>query len=646
MATIKCKKCGATIETNNDSVIFCGHCGTQQELTQSIEEKSNGAEARGKKTKKVILGIALALLILAVTIVMLVTVIVPNIKYNNAVALMSEGKYLEAAEVFAALGNHKDSEECKKDCYATLAKQEIEKQNYKGALGYFFMADAYEEFKNEMLACWEYVAVRETIATDISYTVAVKQDGTVEVTEYTAFYFDNYGQVDVLEWSDIIAVDVGLRHTVGLKSDGTVVAVGDNAFGQCEVSEWTDIVAVSAGGEYTIGLKADGTVVATKPKKLSFDQNNVAEWTDIIAISADYNHIAGLKYDGTVVATGSNDFGECDVSHWTDIVRVLAKGNHTFGVKSDGTVVAVGHNDFGQCDVSEWTDIAEVSAGIYHTIGLKKDGTLVTTAYRGAHYNGQSDVSEWKDIIAISTITSHTVGLKSDGTVVVTKYTGENDYGQCNVGDWTEIKLPTYITGVIQHIEKPEEVVVNPVELGSAKVGDIVALGKYEQDDNTGNGQEDIEWIVLEKTDGKILVVSKYALDTKKFHNSGDMVTWGTSDIRDWLNKDFVDSAFTKKEKARISTVTITDTGNATEDKVFLMSVDEVKKYFSTDEQRKCAPTKSAEIRVKENASWTLRTSDEGGSKAYYVNIEGSIESRSVEAVMSFVRPAMWIEIE
>ena len=58
-----------------------------------------------------------------------------------------------------------------------------------------------------------------------------------------------------------MAVNAGW-HTVGLKSDGTVVAVGSNKYGQCDVSQWTDIVAVSAGGLHTVGLKSDGTVVA------------------------------------------------------------------------------------------------------------------------------------------------------------------------------------------------------------------------------------------------------------------------------------------------------------------------------------------------------------------------------------------------
>ncbi|MBQ4270131.1 MAG: zinc-ribbon domain-containing protein, partial [Clostridia bacterium] len=51
-------------------------------------------------------------------------------------------------------------------------------------------------------------------------------------------------------------------HMVGLKLDGTVLAVGDNYYWQCNVSEWRDIVAVEAGCYHTVGLKKDGTVVA------------------------------------------------------------------------------------------------------------------------------------------------------------------------------------------------------------------------------------------------------------------------------------------------------------------------------------------------------------------------------------------------
>jgi alpha-tubulin suppressor-like RCC1 family protein len=97
-------------------------------------------------------------------------------------------------------------------------------------------------------------------------------------------------------------VAAGEFHTVGLKSSGTVVAVGDNSDGQCDVGDWTDIVQVAAGFVHTVGLNSDGTVVAV----------------------------------------GHSGYGQCDVGNWTDIIQVAAGDYHTVGLRSDGTVVAAG----------------------------------------------------------------------------------------------------------------------------------------------------------------------------------------------------------------------------------------------------------------------------------------------------------------
>ena len=252
-----------------------------------------------------------------------------------------------------------------------------------------------------------------------SHTVGLKKDGTV-----VAVGENGSGQCDVSGWKDIIAVSAENYHTVGLKKDGTVVAVGDNTSGQCNVSDWKDIIAVSAGEWHTVGLKKDGTVVAVG--KNVYGQCDVSDWKDIIAVSAGYKHTVGLKKDGTVVAVGYNHFGQCDVSGWKDIIAVSAGDSHTVGLKKDGTVVAVGSNSSGQCNVSDWKDIIAVSAGYSHTVGLKKDGTVVAV-------DRNDDMLDWKDIIAVSAGVNNTVGLKKDGSVVAV---GWNYCGQCNVSDW------------------------------------------------------------------------------------------------------------------------------------------------------------------------------------------------------------------
>ena len=109
---------------------------------------------------------------------------------------------------------------------------------------------------------------------------------------------------------------------------------------------------VAAGGSHTVGLKADGTVVAVGSN--SDGQCNVGSWTNIIQVAAGIYHTVGVKADGTAIATGWNLDGQCNVSGWTDTIQVDAGHRHTVGVKADGTVVAVGDNTYEQCNVGDW----------------------------------------------------------------------------------------------------------------------------------------------------------------------------------------------------------------------------------------------------------------------------------------------------
>jgi len=240
-----------------------------------------------------------------------------------------------------------------------------------------------------------------------------------------------HGECDVGNWTDIKQVAAGSLHTVGLKSDGTVLATGDNSSGQCEVGGWTNTTQVTAGSHHTVGLKSDGTVVAVGD---NYDgQCDVGGWTGINQTAAGYFQTVGLKSDGTVVAVGRNWDGQCDVEGWTDIIQVAAGSFDTVGLKSDGTVVAVGSSSFRQCEVGNWTDIVQVAAGGLHMVGLKSDGTVVAVGLNG---DGQCDVGGWTGITQVAAGFEHTVGLKSDRTVVAV---GLNGDGQCDVGGWTDI---------------------------------------------------------------------------------------------------------------------------------------------------------------------------------------------------------------
>lgn len=124
------------------------------------------------------------------------------------------------------------------------------------------------------------------------------------------------------------------------------------------------------------------------------------------------------------------------------------------------------------------------------------------------------------------------------------------------------------------------------------QVGDYVVFGKYEQDGNKLNGAESIEWEVLEVDGNRALLISRYVLDCQRYneYTGTKAVTWETSDLRRWLNKDFYKTAFSESERRRIPTVTIenpdgpsyqhTDGGNDTDDKVFILSYYEVQNYY------------------------------------------------------------------
>jgi hypothetical protein len=73
-------------------------------------------------------------------------------------------------------------------------------------------------------------------------------------------------------------IDAGGYNTVGLKSDGTAMAVGLCTAGRCDVGTWTDIVQVSPGWIHTSGLKSDGTVVAAGCGGWNSGQCNVSDW--------------------------------------------------------------------------------------------------------------------------------------------------------------------------------------------------------------------------------------------------------------------------------------------------------------------------------------------------------------------------------
>ena len=195
-------------------------------------------------------------------------------------------------------------------------------------------------------------------------------------------------------------------------------------------------------------------------------------------------------------------------------------------------------------------------------------------------------------------------------------------------------------------------------KLKTVKEGDYVKFGSYEQDNNLSNGNEEIEWMVLSKNDQQVLLISKYILNYQKFNESENYaLTWSDSLIRSWLNDDFKTDAFTNNEESLIYDTTIID-ASITKDKIFLLSDEDVKKYFKNTTDRVCENTPySNSVMRGDESSWWLRTKDNNNSTkdssfVIIVHSNGTIGSRYSSDYMSLssfsycgVRPAMWIDL-
>lgn len=191
---------------------------------------------------------------------------------------------------------------------------------------------------------------------------------------------------------------------------------------------------------------------------------------------------------------------------------------------------------------------------------------------------------------------------------------------------------------------------------------DTIKMGSYEG--------KSLVWKVLDEKDGNLLVISVDGLQFMDFDNRDDKdknICWENSDIRIWLNNDFLNECFSEDEKMKIIETTITNTdeccpdsfnGANTTDSIFLLSHDEALQYFESDLTRSCHMkwVNNHGHKMDGHYNWWLRNTTEKG-KVYVINADGSVGSQ--EGIETFdyhltsansnavvVRPVMWVSKE
>ena len=213
-------------------------------------------------------------------------------------------------------------------------------------------------------------------------SVGLCSDGTCRMTG-DAFIGDG----SLFRWRDITALAAGNTHVLGLTREGKVLAFGekDNARhgkskgedaedfpNKYQVGDWTDIIQIAAGRSHSVGLKKDGTVVAVGEYRQGQLQIELCKGVKQIAAAGD--HSLALCENGTVRCWG--DLHD-DPRKLKGATMIATGEHHAVGLTADGSVLYMGDDSPGLRQVERWRDIIALSAGFDTTVGVRRDGRVL-----------------------------------------------------------------------------------------------------------------------------------------------------------------------------------------------------------------------------------------------------------------------------
>ena len=226
---------------------------------------------------------------------------------------------------------------------------------------------------------------------------------------------------------------------------------------------------------------------------------------------------------------------------------------------------------------------------------------------------------------------------------------------------------------------------------GSTEPDGTEGVDWIKSDTANKNGQDPyyyidpVKWRVLSNASGQLFLLSDQNLDVFQYHTDSESVTWEKSTMRSWLNgygvseniggdsgtdytsDHFIGTAFSEKEQKAIAETEVvnddnptygTEGGENTNDKIFLLSVDEARNssYFADNNSRIATNTAyvagggkigGGMLGVGEADNWWLRSPGTDDDVAAYVNDNGGVRSfgPNVDFVITAVRPAFNLDL-
>lgn len=185
----------------------------------------------------------------------------------------------------------------------------------------------------------------------------------------------------------------------------------------------------------------------------------------------------------------------------------------------------------------------------------------------------------------------------------------------------------------------------------------IIGKEKYHRAKKCYFKYEPIKWRVIKCENGEALLLSDIVLDKQKYNKRLKKVSWEKSTLRKWLNKKFMNRAFSSSEQEAIRTTKVinednyyykTDGGNDTLDKIYLLSLSE------TDEEKEYGFTDSYGMTIKysnyadldDYQYWWLRTPGEKNISAAAVDMSGEAYVGGGESDMELgIRPVLHLNL-
>lgn len=647
-----------------DSAELAAQCGKRAE--ELIKQEENEAyqlavaesesRARYERIKKILLisvgAVAAAAVVISVSVAV-INAAMRNAEYQKACGLLESGKYEEAIDAFGAMNGYSDSIDLISEARYRMALQLAEEGEYEQAESLLYHLGSYSDSKEQYkrvkytqadaeFADGQYIASAELFETLGGYSDSAEKAlkarySAAQSAEQNGSYSDAAELYAALDgFSDSADRELSCRYSYAGQLEkekdyygaaGVYSALGEHS--DC-AERYTECLYLGAcadidNAEYERALETFSIIADYRD---SSDKIKETKYLYAEKLAQDGKYEDSVEMFRQILGY-SDVLDRIHETRYYQAEAALADGD--FGAAADY---------FSQAGEYSDAEVKETECKYKYAVSLGESGNYKKAAVILDSLGNYLDSAE----LALE--------MKYNDASMMR----DNGYYEDAEKIFTELGSYSDAAAQAEYARKLKRLNIS--------VGEYIEFGSYTQ----GSGGEvlPLEWVVLDKQDSRVLVISRYLVDFMPYGS----LSWEESSVRKWLNNDFLNSAFTASEAAKITDSVIPNNDNEvaaiyggcnTSDRVFLLNDEEVVHYLSDYYVRQTDYTKWAKQRLEKSIDATMAFdtaySDSDGSawwirgagrlyRVCCVNITGSINNNMMygEEYVG-VRPAMWIDL-